>query len=111
MCCEVPAEYANLPRLDGPTFLDPFYTLGGRAVIEFTLTRGQNASSKVPFGPSLGPKCPFPARYSLDSELYKEAKFKLTVDGYAAPLSALEPHRNSMSTRETATQMKLSRGF
>lgn len=58
---KVPAEYANLPRLDG------------RAVIEFTVKRGPEAGTKV---------------YSLDSELYNEAKFKLTVDGWSSPLSA-----------------------
>lgn len=58
---KVPAEYANLPRLDG------------RAVIEFTVTRGPEAGTKV---------------YSLDSELYSEARFKLTVDGWSSPLSA-----------------------
>eukprot|EP00913_Durusdinium_trenchii_P028003 g26254.t1 len=57
----VPSEYSNLPRLDG------------RAVVEFTLVRGPEAGTKV---------------YSVDSDLYNEAKFKLTVDGYAAPLSA-----------------------
>lgn len=58
---KVPSEYSNLPRLDG------------RAVVEFTLVRGPEAGTKV---------------YSVDSDLYNEAKFKLTVDGYAAPLSA-----------------------
>ncbi|CAJ1446274.1 unnamed protein product [Effrenium voratum] len=58
---KVPAEYANLPRLDG------------RAVVEWTLTRGPEAGTKT---------------YALDSELFNEAKFKMIVDGYSSPLSA-----------------------
>ncbi|CAE7429047.1 CYP38, partial [Symbiodinium sp. KB8] len=57
----VPAEYANLPRLDG------------RAVLEWTLTRGPESGA---------------TKYVIDEELIEEAKFTMVIDGWSAPLSA-----------------------
>lgn len=58
---KVPAEYANLPRLDG------------RAVLEWTLTRGPESGA---------------TKYVIDEELIEEAKFTMVIDGWSAPLSA-----------------------
>ncbi|CAE7580971.1 Slc4a3 [Symbiodinium sp. CCMP2592] len=58
---KVPAEYANLPRLDG------------RAVLEWTLTRGPDSGA---------------TKYVIDEELIEEAKFTMVIDGWSAPLSA-----------------------
>ncbi|KAJ1447924.1 cyclophilin type peptidyl-prolyl cis-trans isomerase/CLD-domain-containing protein [Pelagophyceae sp. CCMP2097] len=55
----VPAEYSNLPRLDG------------RARVEFTFRKAEKGG-----------------QFAIDSVLYDEAKLEVIVDGYTAPLTA-----------------------
>ncbi|CAE7520380.1 TLP40 [Symbiodinium pilosum] len=59
------ADGADMEKADGAQ--------KGRAVVEWTLTRGPDSGA---------------TKYVIDEELFSEAKFTMIIDGWSAPLSA-----------------------